>query len=301
MSLRALTVEGPPAAAGTAVVWKVRTAGHGVPLALKTLPPERAADGGRRSILENELQALAPAATPRRGPPARRGRRGGGGGASGTGAGPGDPLDADGRGSTAVPVGRAAAGCRWGLLRPVFEDVLAALAHLHARGLVHRDLSPSNVLWSLAGPTLQAHRSGPRPAGRCGPVPSRAGTPGFVAPEVVTGGPVDGRADLFSLGRVAAGLTQDVGLVGCPVASWRGGGRPSAPRPGPPALGRGDGPRAAGRHAAAPPCAMCSPPGRRRRRRPRSEGSPRIRPRPRPEPRPRPPGHDGGRRRSGPV
>ena len=59
MSLRALTVEGPAGRGGHGVVWKVRTAGHGVPLALKTLPPERAADGGRRSILENELQALA--------------------------------------------------------------------------------------------------------------------------------------------------------------------------------------------------------------------------------------------------
>ena len=38
MSLRALTVEGPAGRGGHGVVWKVRTAGHGVPLALKTLP-----------------------------------------------------------------------------------------------------------------------------------------------------------------------------------------------------------------------------------------------------------------------
>ncbi len=79
------------------------------------------------------------------------------------------------------------------------------LAYLHASGLVHRDLTPSNIFccedgtvrlidFGLTFVTGGAHTL----TGQGGVV----GTMGFMAPEQARGEPIDGRADLFSLGCV---------------------------------------------------------------------------------------------------
>ncbi len=84
---------------------------------------------------------------------------------------------------------------------------LAALSALHARGIVHRDLKPSNVFLTTHGVKLLdfglarpgADESLETAAGltRPGMV---VGTPRYMAPEQVTGGTVDARADLFAAG-----------------------------------------------------------------------------------------------------
>src|SRR5262245_58250621 len=86
------------------------------------------------------------------------------------------------------------------------KEAAHGLAAVQARRLVHRDIKPSN-LW-LEAPTGRvkildfglAHlNSEARQVSQLGLI---VGTPAFMAPEQARGGPVDCRADLFSLGCV---------------------------------------------------------------------------------------------------
>ncbi len=90
---------------------------------------------------------------------------------------------------------------------PIGLGMLAALAALHARGIVHRDLKPSNVFltnhgvklldFGLARPELEPQLGAPTQLTQPGIV---VGTPRYMAPEQVTGEPIDARADLFAAG-----------------------------------------------------------------------------------------------------
>jgi serine/threonine protein kinase len=92
-----------------------------------------------------------------------------------------------------------------GPLRPadavgVAAGAAAGLAHLHARGWVHGDVTPDNL---VVGPDGAATVIDLGLAGRAGADPAAGfrGTPGFAAPEVLLGrGPADPRADVFGLG-----------------------------------------------------------------------------------------------------
>ena len=84
------------------------------------------------------------------------------------------------------------------------RQLLSALAHAHARHVLHLDLKPANVLLASADPDspvwLADFSIGQR-AGVAGARESVRGTPGYVAPEQVgRDSPVDARTDLFGLG-----------------------------------------------------------------------------------------------------
>jgi YVTN family beta-propeller protein len=91
----------------------------------------------------------------------------------------------------------------------IIGQVAGALDAAHARGLVHRDVKPGNVLLAveegavghayLADFGLTRRIGGARGLTVSGQV---LGTIDYVAPEQVQGGPVDGRADQYALGCV---------------------------------------------------------------------------------------------------
>jgi hypothetical protein len=90
--------------------------------------------------------------------------------------------------------------------RPLFDDCLilrdvaSALALLHARRFVHRDVTPANVRITDDG---RAKLIDFGALASFGPTTEIVGTPAFIAPECLRQEPLDQRADLYALGALA--------------------------------------------------------------------------------------------------
>ena len=83
----------------------------------------------------------------------------------------------------------------------ILADLAAALAALHAAGVTHSDVKPDNVILR-DGHTPVLIDFGSSLLG-AEPALGRESTPGYSAPELVAGKPVDAAVDLYSLGAVA--------------------------------------------------------------------------------------------------
>ncbi|MFF6802895.1 protein kinase [Streptomyces sp. NPDC012616] len=90
-----------------------------------------------------------------------------------------------------------------GPVRMLGAGLAEALEAIHAAGLVHRDLKPSNVLIATDGPRVVdfgiSVAAESTALTRTGTI---LGTPGFMAPEQLTGDPVTPATDVFAFGAV---------------------------------------------------------------------------------------------------
>lgn len=94
--------------------------------------------------------------------------------------------------------------------RDVFRQLLEAIQYLHSRGIAHRDLKPENILVSKVHPddrlTVKISDFGmARLLGEGSMMKTLAGTPQYLAPEILTNSGVKGcgykaRVDMWSLG-----------------------------------------------------------------------------------------------------
>ena len=241
---------------GTSEVWEAWHPASGAAVAVKLLCVGDMGTEGLAAALRSEARAVASLDHPHvvvgRGGGERRGGPGRGAPARGPGGG-----------------GGLAGGWRGDRLdRPLSFDetwrtvapLLSALAHAHARGLVHRDVKPSNVLYALregrrvpvlADFGIAAQRSERRPRDEGFVV----GTPGYMAPEQWTGAPREQGpwTDLYAMGCMIWRML--VGRAPFRRRRWRdtprgrkGTAPPARPPPAPadprrPAPGRGSVPR----------------------------------------------------------
>ncbi len=105
----------------------------------------------------------------------------------------------------------------WDGIKGVLLDLLAALGHAHAHGVIHRDIKLANVLVGGARPGIKLTDFGIMYAveSREGAAPVNAGTPAYMAPEQLLGwGDAQGPwTDLYQFGVMAWKLI----TWGCPA------------------------------------------------------------------------------------
>lgn len=93
------------------------------------------------------------------------------------------------------------------------RELASALAHAHSRGVTHRDLKPENIMrgsdghlkildFGLALLDASFEHAGGGPEARVTEPGAIAGTPAYMAPEQISSGAGDPRADVFACGVV---------------------------------------------------------------------------------------------------
>lgn len=199
-------LDAPLARGGMGAVWAGRHRASGVPVAIKVLLDAADRAPARVAAFEREVALVAALDHPHivslldagalpEGLPAPLV--------------PGSPylvMERAGRGS----LHEAGFPTTYAELEPLLRALLDALAHAHARGVVHRDLKPGNVL--IAGP--EDLRLGPklsdfgiaRSFEDVGPGAPISGTPAYMAPEQLAGGVEGPTTDLYALGALAWAL-----------------------------------------------------------------------------------------------
>ena len=87
----------------------------------------------------------------------------------------------------------------------LISQICAALDYAHRRGVIHRDVKPSNVILDSEGAAYLMDFGIAKVVGKGSDLTATGaaiGTPAYMAPEQAMGGDVDGRTDIYALGVV---------------------------------------------------------------------------------------------------
>lgn len=117
------------------------------------------------------------------------------------------------------------------------RELLGALAHIHAAGIIHRDVKPQNVLIAPDGSAklIDFGIALPKDATALTRTGNLLGTARYIAPETMSGQPATERSDLYSCGvvlRDCMGDNPPAGLRGlvAHLSTADPGGRPASAR-----------------------------------------------------------------------
>jgi eukaryotic-like serine/threonine-protein kinase len=92
------------------------------------------------------------------------------------------------------------------------QQLADALGYAHRQGVIHRDIKPANILmtsrevYGSERPRITDFGIAKLAASEITSTGQMLGTPAYMPPEQFTGAPIDGRADLFSLGVILFSL-----------------------------------------------------------------------------------------------
>lgn len=85
----------------------------------------------------------------------------------------------------------------------IIGNICSALTHAHEHNIIHRDIKPANILLHSSGiAKLADFGIAKAPWAGITQEGVTVGTPGYMSPEQISGKPIDGRSDLFSLATV---------------------------------------------------------------------------------------------------
>ena len=115
---------------------------------------------------------------------------------------------------------------------PIFSQICNAMGHAHRQGLIHRDLKPSNIMLTEEdgkrdfvklvdfGIVMMTGKKSQRKSQRLTQKGEIWGSPFYMSPEQCTGGEIDTRSDIYSMGMVMYEI-----LVGRPAFEEKNIGR----------------------------------------------------------------------------